>query len=143
MVEHPTLTRVTVVGLAGIALMGVLLGTAPATAQLGVPLRVEGYWDRSEDDDPELLGELTLARHTARTTRMFGVAHVQTHFGADQGMHVFTDTMRPVFNVNGPRDMVDRFFGAPPNRPVILLAIFDPRRGSLMLTSLEIEGPDR
>ena len=122
----------------------VVLGVAPpAQAQFGVPVRLEGYWERSRETDPNVLGDLTFASRRGTATRIFGATHVQTYFRASGGIHVFTRTMRPVFTVTGARDMVDRFFTAPRERKVIVTAMYRADIGSVALTSVEIEGDDR
>jgi len=115
----------------------------PAQAQFGVPVRLEGYWERSRETDPNVLGDLTFASRKGPTTRIFGATHVQTYFRASGGIHVFTRTMRPVFTVTGARDMVDRFFTAPRERKVIVTAMYRADIGSVALASVEIEGNDR
>ncbi len=73
-------------------------------------------------------------------TRVFGATRVQSDSRAGDGIHLFTRTLRPVFNVTGAPAMVDRFFAAPRERKVTVTAIYIADVGSLALTSVAIEG---
>jgi hypothetical protein len=139
---HPRTTRRSALSVALLVLC--LLGppgVSSARGQLGTPVEIAGYWDRSEMDDPEtILGDLRFAVWPTARTRTFGATGVRTFFGGNQGIHLFTDSMLPQFNVKGERTIVDRFIAAPPNRKVIARGTFG--RGTLSLTEVEIEGPD-
>ena len=111
----------------------------PRSGPFGTPIRIEGYWDRSEDTDPNILGDLTFANRGSTQTRVFGTTAVRPFFRVEKGIHIFTDSLRPVFNVTGPKEVVDRFFNAPPNSKVIALGSYTASAGSLILSEVEIE----
>ena len=123
-------------------LLVAVAAASPAAAQIAVPVRLEGYWERSHETHPDILGDLTLAARRGTATRVFGATQVQTHFRAG-GIYMFTRTLRPVFTVTGEKEMVDRFFAAPPERKAIVTAMYREDIGTLALTSVEIEGDDR
>jgi hypothetical protein len=108
-----------------------------------VPVRLEGYWERSREKNPEVLGDLTLAARGGTATRLFGATRVQSDSRTGDGIHLFTRSLRPVFNVTGTPAMVDRFFAAPRERKVTVTAIYSADAGSLALTSVMIEGDDQ
>jgi hypothetical protein len=124
-------------------LLGVLAAAPPALAHAAVPVRLEGYWERSREVDPTVLGDLTFAARRGTATRVFGATAVQTGSRGSAGIHVFTRTLRPVFNVTGAPAMVDRFFAAPRDRTVTVTAIYRADVGSLALTSVAIDGDPR
>ena len=130
-----------------VALLAVWTLAAPTVSAHGVrsglfgtAIRIEGYWDRSEDTDPDILGDLTFANRRGTQTRVFGTTAVRPFFRVEKGIHTFTDSLRSVFNVTGPKEVVDRFFDAPPNAKVIALGLYDASAGSLILSEVEIEG---
>lgn len=105
--------------------------TLPASvaAQIGVegerPVHVQGYWDH-KSSDPGIIGTITFAA-PGKKPRSFGAIAVQAYMALEQGTQVFTDaTMQPVINVQGRKDMVERFMGAPSDQLVRVFGVFEP-----------------
>jgi hypothetical protein len=123
--------------------LGVVVLGPPARAESAIPVRLEGYWERSRETDRDVLGDLTLVPRNGAPTRLFGATRVQADSRSGDGIYLFTRTMRPAFTVTGPAAVVDRFFVAPRERKLTVTAIYRPEIGSLALTSVEIEGDAR
>jgi hypothetical protein len=108
----------------------------PAAAQR--VLRIEGYWDRSEDTDQSLSGEIKFARSRSTMTRIFGVTMLRSYFPADTGMHLLGfRTSATQLNVNGPIDLVNEFFGVDKNRKVGVMGMYRGSQSTLTLSGLD------
>jgi hypothetical protein len=114
----------------------VALALAPAPARGQRPIRFEGYWDRPTSA-PDVPGE---QRFTAEghAERRFGVTALQAYFPNEEGIQIFQRSLKPVLVVRGPKELVERFFAAGPDRKVVAMGTLSR---DVVLGSVEVAAP--
>ena len=114
------------------------VGAQSLFGDAGRPIRIEGYWDRTEKD-PGVLGEITVSPD-GRTRRPFGVIALQAYRPAEEGMHVLRHSgLQPItLLLRGRDEMVERFAKARGNERVTAYGVYRAASGTLTLDSIEI-----
>jgi hypothetical protein len=133
--------RVTI-GLAALALTLPTLAVAQVGVEVQRPVHMQGYWDHNSND-PGIVGTVTFVAKGTKN-RVFGATHVLAYMDPEQGTQVFTNaTMQPVIVVEGRKEMVDSFMGAPADKKVNVFGMFDAQpSANFILMSVQVEpGP--
>ncbi len=102
------------------------------------PIRLEGYWDRTEVEPP-VLGQITVSPD-GRSRRAFGVTALQAYKPPEEGMHVLRhSSLQPVtLTLRGRDEMVERFAKARPDERIVAYGVYRAASGTFTLDSIEI-----
>jgi len=102
------------------------------------PIRIEGYWDRDRQA-PGVLEGIPITSDKGGQPRTFGITALQAFQPEEEGVQVLRhSSLEPSLRVLGREEMVQRFLDAPPTQKVVVLGLYRPGSGTIILNSVDV-----